>query len=279
MFFGFDEVFFDSIGGDISQLSKIYDFISLVRNKYSIQNYFIVNTKNNFPTAAGLASSASGFAALALAINELCKLNLSFKELSILARQGSGSACRSIYGGFVLWNQGQITDGSDSYAEQIIKASHWPDFRVLVVITDAGKKSMSSRIAMQTTAETSTSYAQWLIESKLRLKKMIQAVEQKDLKTVGELAEADCLQMHKSMRDSMPSINYLTSSTTAVIDAVKNLRKNGSLCYFTIDAGPNVKVLCLDNDVEKIQKQLSSVDGVKTTIICGIADGPTVERI
>lgn len=185
-------------------------------------------------------------------MSELCDLGLGKKELSILARQGSGSACRSVHSGFVLWQKGEKEDGSDSYATQLLDSSHWPEFCVLVCVVDSKEKKVSSRKAMQQTMETSPCYEQWVKDSEVRMVKMIEAIKRKDFTVVGTLAEADCLGMHETMRTANPSINYFQDVTLKIIDMVKELRKQGTECYFTIDAGPNVKILCKKKDMSTI---------------------------
>ena len=122
------------------QNNKVHKFLNLFREKFCIKSFFKIETENRFPTAAGLASSASGFAALAFALNKICDLNLSKKQLSILARQGSGSASRSIFGGFALWNKGELLDGFDCFAQQLFDQDHWPEFRVIAAIISEQKK-------------------------------------------------------------------------------------------------------------------------------------------
>jgi len=231
-------------------------FLDIFRKKFNITDHFLIETENSFPTAAGLASSASGFAALTKGLNELYGLGLCLQELSILARQGSGSACRSIQDGFVLWHKGEKADGSDSYAEQIFDENYWPEFCVIPIIVDSKKKKISSRVGMQQTVETSPTYAQWLKESEARIPTMIEAIKNRDIKTVGELTELDCLEMHACMQNSNPKLNYWKPETLVVMEKVKELRDSGIPCYFTIDAGPNVKVLTLVRFREQIRKSL-----------------------
>ncbi len=253
--------------------NKLRRFLDLFRKKYGIRNCFKINTKNNFPTAAGLASSSSGFASLAFALNKVCNLNLEKKDLSILARQGSGSACRSIYGGFVLWEKGKSLDGSDSYARQLFDKNYWPEFCVLVLVLNDKQKKISSRDAMQITVNTCKIYKDWLQESEKNLLEMIDGIKSKDFTKVGSIAENDCLQMHKTMQESHPSINYLSDTTLQVIHEVKLLREKNVECYFTIDAGPNVKILCKKNNLNKINKYFENKDYIKKIITCSIGTG------
>ncbi len=265
-----DEIIINGKTASKNCKQKIVNFLNIFRSKYKIKNSFKIVTKNNFPTAAGLASSASGFAALTQALNKTCNLNLSKKELSILARQGSGSACRSIYDGFVLWNKGEKKEGSDSFAQQLFDKNHWPEFRILVVIVDSEKKKISSRDAMQITVKTSPFYKKWIKESEKRIPEMIQAIKNKDFKTVGELAQVDCLDMHKTMQTSKPEINYFKPLTLQVMQKVNELRMQGLPCYFAIDAGHNVKVLCLQRDCSKIKNVMQKINGVKQVIACKV---------
>ena len=235
---------------------NIVTFLNFFRSSFGITDFFEIKSENSFPTAAGLASSASGFAALTKALNEFYSLNLSDKELSILARHGSGSACRSIYDGFVLWNKGEKADGSDSYAKQLFDEHHWPEFCMFVVIVNDTQKKVSSRSGMQQTVATSPFYKQWIEKSEQRIPLMIKAIKNKDFQTVGSLAEKDCLDMHHCMNTSNPLINYWTNETTQIMKLIKKIRKNGISCYFTIDAGPNVKIICLKQNKEKILQSL-----------------------
>ncbi|MCK4517314.1 diphosphomevalonate decarboxylase [Candidatus Babeliales bacterium] len=244
---------------NVSRDPNITRFLDIFRKKFGVTDHFLIETENSFPTAAGLASSASGFAALTKALDKLYDLKLSPKELSILARQGSGSACRSIQDGFVLWQKGEEADGSDSYAEQVFDENYWPKFCVIPVIIDKNKKAVSSRVGMQQTVATSPTYARWLEESEARIKPMIEAIKNRDIKTVGQLAEQDCLEMHACMQNSSPKLNYWKPETLVVMEKVKELRSSGIPCYFTIDAGPNVKVLTL----EKFREQCGILSLIK----------------
>ena len=289
-FCDFDSVKINGEVVDSETNVKVLRFLHLFRRQFSIDrsfqdpsfqdpslqdSSFQINSVNNFPTAAGLASSASGFAALAKGLNELCKLNLDSKELSILARRGSGSASRSIVGGFNLWHKGVLPQGIDSYSEQIFKAEHWPDLRIIVVVVQAKKKLISSTQAMQITVKTSRIYQDWLKSSERRVKLILDAIGNKDLDIVGELAQIDCLEMHETMRTSNPAINYWTDKTVKIIEIVNQLRACGIQAYFTIDAGPNVKILTLDKYQDKILSELKNIEDINIgdirVIVSGVA--------
>lgn len=255
--------------------SPIITFINYCKNKYALSTPITIQTSNNFPTAAGLASSASGFAALAAALNVFFSLKLSPQELSILARQGSGSAARSVTGGFSMWHKGMLPDGSDSYAEQLFTQTHWPELRVIIAITQQDIKTQSSRHAMQQTIETSPDYAAWIETSEDRIAAMRNALITKNLPLLGELAEQDSLDMHQTMHTSKPPINFFVPATYRIMRTIKEIRTKQTIpCYFTIDAGPNVKILCLDEHVPALLKALNDIEGVLYCITSTI--GPAV---
>lgn len=256
---------------------KIVAFLNLFRQKYNIKDYFKISTGNNFPTAAGLASSSSGFAALALGLNQVCNLELSKKELSILARQGSGSACRSIAGGFMLWHKGEKSDGSDCYAEQLFDNTHWPELCILVIVVNDQTKLIDSRDGMKMTVATSQSYNSWLEKSAQRLPLLINAIAKKDFTTVGQLAQDDWQDMQQTMLDTKPKLNYWTTESYKVINTINKLCRQGTECYFTTEAGPNLKVLCLENNQNKIKMELAKISGIIQIIQCKVASDPKIE--
>ena len=256
--------------------TNIIAFMNFFRQRYGVQRHFALQTHNNFATAAGLASSSSGFAALAMALSSLCKLDLPRNEISILARHGSGSACRSVVGGFMVWHKGEKTDGTDSYAEQIFPETHWPEFRILVVVIRNDAKNVSSRKGMTITTNTSPSYQSWLEKSEVRYRTIIGAIKNKKFDEVGTIAEADWKDMEQTMLDSSPILDYWTSASRAVMKEVQSLRLAGIPCYFTTEAGPNIKIICLDDVAEKIKTQLLTMSGVLDVITCKVAGEPVV---
>lgn len=264
-------IFFNGI---LKPKSQITTFLDRLKTWLKLDDYFCINTGNTFPTAAGLASSASGYAALVFGLNELYQLGLSTQQLSLYARQGSGSACRSVFGGFALWNKGILADGSDSVSQQLFDQHHWAELRVLVAIVSHEEKNISSRQGMMRAITTSPSYWQWVEESEQKIPLMIQAIHEKDFETVGWLAEHDCLGMHHTMHTSKPSFTLWTNETNKLMSCVYGLRNKGIACFFTIDAGPNVKILCLAHDVPCIKKELATLGCVKELIECAPGGGP-----
>jgi diphosphomevalonate decarboxylase len=271
-----DEICIDGFTVSSGLYKNIIDFLNLFRQLYGITQCFSIKTKNSFATAAGLGSSASGFAALAYGLAHLCQLGLTDQAISVLARRGSGSACRSIHGGFVVWHQGFAVDGSDSCAQQIVDHTHWPDFRVLIVVVESGIKKISSRVGMQQSVATSPVYATWLAESARRLPLMIDALRAKDFVTLGTLTEADWQGMHGVMISTQPPLDYWTDASIRVIATVRSLRDCGIPCFFTTDAGPNIKVFCLQYDQDVLLNALHAIDGVNQVISSAVAPGPEI---
>lgn len=218
---------------------RISSYLDLFRRKHLF--FFKVDTQNTIPTAAGLASSASGFAALALALDDFFRWGLSRKELSILARLGSGSACRSVCTGFVEWHAGKADDGMDSYAEPMTET--WPDLRVGVLTLSHQEKALGSREAMQRTALTSELYKSWPEKARQDLEVLNKAIKERYFDLLGQTAESNALAMHASMMAAWPPVLYWLPETIAVMQKVWQLRQQGQAIYFTIDAGPNVKLL------------------------------------
>ncbi|TFD24366.1 diphosphomevalonate decarboxylase [Cryobacterium sp. TMS1-13-1] len=253
-----DELWLNGCRHDATKASRVLD---LVRYSRGATLCAIVESANNFPTGAGLASSASGFAALAVAAAGAAGLTPTARELSILARHGSGSAARSIFGGFAEMHAGSAADGLDSYAEQLLRGADWP-LAILVAITEHEAKPINSTVGMGATAVSSPFYPAWLATAPTDLADMRAAIAAFDFVRVGELAEYNCLKLHALMLTTRPALIYWNAATVAVMHAVRDLRASGIAAYFTIDAGPQVKVLCLPTDASRVHAALSTVGGV-----------------
>ena len=262
--------------------SKEYDrFLSFVNMAGKMAGTSLksrIETNNNFPTAAGLASSASGFAALAAALNEALCLGLDERGLSILARRGSGSAARSILGGFVEWKKGKMKDGLDSFAVQIASLNHWPEFRMITCVTSKKEKKVSSRTGMAQTVLTSPMYKVWLDTVEEDLKKVRKGIKEKDFTLVGRTAEQNCLKMHATVITTRPSIIYWNKATIETIQSVIRWRDEGLKCYFTIDAGPQVKIICLEKDVGEIIEKCKNLEGLKDIIVTKPGQGARITK-
>jgi len=257
------------------QYRRVTVFLDLIRTYAGKSGlYAEINSINEVPTAAGFASSASGFAALAAAATKALGLTLTDQELSMLTRQGSGSACRSIYGGFAEWQKGKREDGIDSYAVPIAPQDHW-DIRVAAVVLDAKMKKVSSREGMKRTVDTSTFFKGWVDRIPHDLNLIKEGIEERDFEKVGQVAEANCLKMHATTLGAIPPFTYWHDTTMTVMQTVQAMRENGIPAYFTIDAGPNVKVLYLPENEEKIQETLRNVPGVTDVILSRSGQGIT----
>jgi diphosphomevalonate decarboxylase len=236
---------------------------------------FRVSSRNNFPTAAGLASSASAFAALVTAADRALGLGLDDARRSELARRGSGSAARSIFGGFVEWDRGQAEDGHDSVAHPLLAADAWP-LRVVVAVTDTGGKSVSSTDGMNQTMASSPYYPAWVDSVAGDLALARRAIEQRDFEALAEVAEHSALKMHASALAARPGILYWNAATVACIQAVRDLRQAGQGVFFTIDAGPQIKAVCLPEVAASVAAALAEVPGVARVIESGLGSGARV---
>ncbi|CAK9797585.1 Diphosphomevalonate decarboxylase [Anthophora quadrimaculata] len=206
-------------------------------------------SENNFPTAAGLASSAAGYAGLVAALAKLYEIE---GDISSIARVGSGSACRSVSGGFVKWCMGSLSDGTDSIIKQIVPATHWPEMRILILVVNEAKKKFPSSVGMKRTMETSD-----LVKHRIkhvvpdRMNKMEQAIIKKDFKTFAEHTMKDSNQMHAICLDTYPPVIYLNEISYALIDLVHlyNEAVNDTKVAYTFDAGPNATLYLLEESV------------------------------
>lgn len=258
---------------DGADAARVAAFLDAVRARAGIGTRAEVLSRNDFPTGAGLASSASGFAALALAASRAAGLDLDGAALSALARRGSGSAARSIFGGFAEMR----AEGDDPHAVPLLDAGEWP-LSVVIAIVDSGVKAVGSGEGMRHTASTSPYYAAWLDTVAADLPAMRAAIEARDLTAVGELAEANCLAMHGATLAARPGLAYWRPATLALLETIRDLRAGGLPVYATIDAGPQVKALCAPEDADRIAAELAKVSGVKTTRVSGLGPGAhTVE--
>ncbi|ORE18856.1 diphosphomevalonate decarboxylase [Rhizopus microsporus] len=206
-----------------------------------------VCSENNFPTAAGLASSASGLAALVFTLAQLFELTISTSEVSRIARQGSGSACRSLFGGFVAWEMGQKEDGSDSVAVQVAPESHWPELEALICVVSDAKKGTSSTAGMQSTIKTSTLMKERINQIvPARMEAMKKAILERDFQTFAELTMRDSNQFHAVCLDTYPPIFYMNDTSRAIIQLIHEYNASspdGKLkAAYTYDAGPNAVI-------------------------------------
>lgn len=243
------------------QTARVSRFLDIIRERSGISRKAAVTSENDFPTGAGLASSASAFASLALAAGKAAGLDVSPARLSEIARLGSGSAARSIFGGFVEMKTATRPDGSDAVAIQLQGENYW-DIRLLIAITSEAEKSTGSTEGMLHTAKTSPYYEQWVLSSRADLTEMRRAIFTRNFHKLGEIAEHSCLKMHALMMSAQPGLIYWNNVTVALIHEVRRMRQGGIPAYFTIDAGPQVKVICLPGKVAAARERLEKISGV-----------------
>lgn len=209
-----------------------------------------ITTANNIPTAAGLASSASGFAALTLALNAAFDCGLTKSALSMLSRFGSGSATRSFWQGFVRWNAGEREDGTDSHAHCL--DAEFTTFRIAVLTVDSGPKSHSSTDGMTHTVATSPLYPEWPARAEADCHEIEQHLRDQNFPALGQLAEANALAMHATMMAARPAVCYLKPESWSILQRLWVARADGLQAYATMDAGPNVKLIFEDRDTADI---------------------------
>ncbi len=268
---GLDQDVFDLNGAGQSgaSLQRVSQFLDHVRRLSGSTTYAKVSSTNNFPTGAGIASSASAFAALALAASKAAGLDMTQNDLSRLARLGSGSACRSVPDGFVEWLPGE--DDANSYAVSIAPKDHWDLVDAVAVISQEHKPIGSS--AGHTLAHTSPLNAQRVHDAPERLKACREALLQRDFARFADVVELDSNYMHAVMRTSNPPLVYWEPATEALLWQVWQWRKQGHAVCATVDAGPNVHVLALKSELEWLQNSLLELPGVKTVLVAEPADG------
>lgn len=273
-----DELWLDGSqqADDHPAMRRVKTVLDLVRERGGLDLRASIRSENNFPTGAGLASSASGFAALAVAACGAAGIDASPRDLSVLARRGSASAARSLFGGYTELHAGEATDGSDAFAGPLMAGAEWP-LSVVVAITDTNQKAVSSTEGMSATSATSPFYGAWVDSSEATLTRMREAILAHDLEEVGRLTEHSCLALHSLMFTTQPALIYWNAATMAAIHAVRELRAGGLPVYFTIDAGPQVKALCRPEDAGAVARALSSIPGVRETRTSTL--GPAAHRV
>ena len=252
---------------DEKENKRVENFLDKVRQMAKSNLRAKVVSENNFPKSGGLASSASGFAALTVAATASIGLNLSKEELSILARIGSGSACRSIPHGFVEWFEGN--DSQSSFAQSIHPADYWNILDIIVIFQKGDKKITSTD--GQKLVKTSLFFKERLNNIKNKIENIKELIKQKDFINFGELVEKEALELHAIMLTSDPPILYLQPKSIKIIQAVWQWRSEGLSVYFTIDAGPNIHLICQEKDQKQLVDKLQKIKGIKY-----IVNSPTV---
>ncbi|OQO70396.1 diphosphomevalonate decarboxylase [Enterococcus villorum] len=272
--FNEDQFYLDNQLQDKKATAKISAFLDIARKKAKTTQKAKVISHNFVPTAAGLASSASGLAALAGACNQALNLELDDRSLSRLARRGSGSACRSIFGGFVEWEKGQ--DDETSFAKQVPSDGFEENLAMVFLLLNEQKKDLSSRDGMRRTVETSSFYQGWLDSVEADLTQLKQAIKTKNFQLLGETMEQNGLKMHGTTLAAHPPFTYWSPDSLKAMQAVRELRNNGVPCYFTMDAGPNVKVLVQKEHLATVQQTFGDLFSSQQVISAFAGPGMTI---
>ncbi len=237
------------IGLGLERISRQLDY---VRKMGGVNYRATVQSENNFPSGAGIASSASAFAALSLAATEALDLKLSERDLSKLARLGSGSASRSVPGGYVEWYAGSAHD--DSYAETLLSANHWELTDVIAVVSRGHKRTGSTE--GHALASTSVLQQARVDSASERLERCKDALVKRDFQVLAEVVELDSNIMHAVMMTSVPALFYWQPETLAIMEAVRQWRSEGIEVFYTIDAGPNVHCICAPDHAHTVYNRL-----------------------
>ena len=255
------------INGAVRRDSKVEALLDAMRDVFDLPPVAI-DTRNDFPTGAGLASSASGFAALVTALDGELNLGLSPAQRSDWARQGSASAARSIYGGFAtLAPRNGVWTGAELQAKEA-----WP-LEVVIAVTDETPKPVSSSEGMERSRTTSPFYDAWCRSTEADFETARRAVAQRDFASLSEVAEHSCLKLHALMMSSRPALLYWNQATVAAIDTVRRLREAGTPVFYTIDAGPQVKAVCAPGHGGPVAALLAKSPGVLRVVRGGLGDG------
>jgi len=255
-----DELLLDGRKATAAETRRAAELLDRVRSAAGIEHRAIVTSTNHFPTAAGLASSASGFAALAAAATRATGQELDLTRLSALARRSSASAARSVFGGFVELDAG--ARGEDGLAARpIAPPGHW-DLRLVLAITAAGPKSVGSTEAMERSRTTSPFYDAWIASAPRWCDAVRRAIRDRDLEHLGTAMEQSTLSFHCCAITSQPSTLYWSPATVAALRTVTQLRASGVPVWSTMDAGPHVKALCEVDDATRVGDALRQTPGV-----------------
>jgi diphosphomevalonate decarboxylase len=255
------------LNGQVVHDPKLESCLADLRAHYNVPP-LAISSCNNFPTAAGLASSAAGFAALITAIDAHCELGMDAATRSIFARRASGSAARSIHGGFVA------LAGPEWSATPVAAAAHWP-LKVVIAVTAEGPKAVGSSAGMQRSMA-SPYYPAWVSSTHTDFQSALQHVHARDFGTLADLAELSCLKMHGLMLSSSPGLLYWNPATVACLHRIRELRAGGVPVFFTVDAGPQVKAICLPDAATTVRQTLAQLPGVIEILETGLGEGAGV---
>ena len=248
---------------------RVSDHLDIIRQMAGIQTHAEITSRNNFPMGSGIASSASAFAALSLAASTAADLALNLKDLSRLARRGSGSACRSIPGGIAEWHAG--TQDNDSYADQFVDEGYWDLVDCLAITSESHKPVGSSEGHLL--AITSPLQRLRVTDAPRRIDRCRQAILSRDFEAFSVVVEQDSNLMHSVMSTSQPNLTYWNEITFDVLTATVELRRKGIEACYTLDAGPNVHVITLKSQIRTVERYLKRIIGVLRIVVAPIGTG------
>jgi len=259
------------LDGEAVAIDRFRPLFTALRKAAGRKVHFRAESVNDFPSSAGLASSSSGLAALTVACARVLELDLGPEDLSSLARLGSASAARSLFGGFTLLPAGGTA------ARQLYGPEYWPQLRIVIALVSHKAKPISSRTAMEATRDTSPYYRAWLRNAAELLDPALEALDKRDIEALGTVARLSYSRMHAALLAASPPLLYWLPATVAVIRECRALREDGLSAWETLDAGPQVKVLCLESEVEAISERLQRLDPALKLIVASVGEGPVCE--
>lgn len=271
-----DRMTIDGRAASVEELRRCREMLDWIRARADCRLRAVIETSNSFPTASGLASSASGFAALVAAVAGALGLDWSTAQLSAAARRGSASAARSIYGGFAYLPAG--VPGDDSLAaSEVAPVEHW-DLRMSVAVTAEGPKETGSRVGMNRVTDSSPYHSAWVADAPRLSARALSAIAARDLESLGAVMELSTMRMHACALGGDPPLLYWRPATLAALETVRELRRSGLLAFATMDAGPHVKVLSSALDAPAVASALRATPGVLRVIEASPGPGVSVTR-
>jgi diphosphomevalonate decarboxylase len=268
-----DELTINGASDEVA-ISRVTRCLDMLRQHAGVGLCASVTTTNDFPTGAGLASSASGYAALVKAAAAALQVDISGDELDLIARIGSGSAPRSLHAGIVLLEK--TADNTGTHCRSVAAPGDWP-LSVVVAVTSRQPKDVSSTGGMESSRKTSPTYQAWVDTHPADLAAGLNFVEQRDFTALAEISEHSCLKMHAVAMSSLPPLVYWSGATVACMQRVRELRKSGVPVFFTIDAGPQLKAVCLPEAAGQVHAALAEVPGVLDVLDCHLGKGAQIE--
>jgi diphosphomevalonate decarboxylase len=251
-----------------SSLARIKMPFDELKRMSNVRDSCLIESDNNFPTAAGLASSASGMASLVMALSHALELELSLQQMIELAMLGSGSAPRSLFSGFVSLD----VTGAKVTCSTIVEGNQWP-LEIIVCITSSDQKQTSSREGMGISKKTSPLYDNWVGNHQKDIQIALTAIQSRNFEQLGTVVIDNCLKMHQVMKTSKPSIDYWNEATHAVVQHIKTLQAQGWGVFYTIDAGPQVKIICKSDLTEEVAFEINKIPGIESIVKCGLGQG------